>query len=185
MNEKINFNIANINRCTTAEGPYKRLAIWFQGCDILCKNCCNEQLQQFIPANIVCIEDLVEIITQSKLEFDIEGITLLGGEPTLQTKSLIHLCKKVKSMGLGIILFSGILRHQISTELLSNVDLLIDGPYIDSKKEKIRPWVGSINQKFHYLTSHYNNSIENKSHRNVNINVGNTVLFNGDVILNL
>jgi anaerobic ribonucleoside-triphosphate reductase activating protein len=39
--------------------------------------------------------------------------------------------------------------------LLSTTDLLIDGPYIRELPDETRPWVGSANQRFHFLTDRY------------------------------
>ena len=77
LNKKL--NIAHINLCTEAEGPYKRMAIWFQGCNIRCEGCCNPELQDFKIANIITIRDVLEIIDDSCKKNGIEGITFLGG----------------------------------------------------------------------------------------------------------
>lgn len=52
----IKFNVASINTCTEAEGPYKRLCIWFQGCDIHCKGCCNPDYQPFEARHIMSLQ---------------------------------------------------------------------------------------------------------------------------------
>jgi len=64
LNRKL--NIAHINVCTEAEGPYKRMAIWFQGCDILCDGCCNPDLQEIRPVHIMTVDEVLEIAIQSK-----------------------------------------------------------------------------------------------------------------------
>ena len=86
MNFKlIKFNVALINTCTEAEGPFKRMAIWFQGCNIKCKECCNPELQEMKPAHIMTLEAILDIAKKSKIDNGIEGVTFLGGEPTLQS----------------------------------------------------------------------------------------------------
>ena len=70
------------------------MAIWFQGCEINCDNCCNPQLQELKTVHIVSIETLINIAQESKLNNGIEGITLLGGEPTLQKNLNILLLGK-------------------------------------------------------------------------------------------
>jgi anaerobic ribonucleoside-triphosphate reductase activating protein len=45
-------------------------------------------------------------------------------------------------------------------ELLAATDVLVDGPYEVSRPEPERLWVGSTNQRFHYLTSRYTDRIE-------------------------
>ena len=69
MNSKsIKFNVALINTCSEAEGPYKRMAIWFQGCTLNCKGCCNPELQDIKPAHILFLEEIVVIAKESKQE---------------------------------------------------------------------------------------------------------------------
>ena len=69
---------------TEIEGPFKRCCIWFQGCNIHCKGCCNFELQELKPNHIVSMQKLINIVSEAKKEYDIEGITLSGGEPSLQ-----------------------------------------------------------------------------------------------------
>ena len=101
----IKFNVASINQCTEVEGPYKRLCIWFQGCNILCKGCCNPEYQPLVPKHILSLSELVEIIAEAKDSFGIEGVTYSGGEPTLQ-EGLSELTEKNHKLGLGVISFT-------------------------------------------------------------------------------
>lgn len=82
--DNIKFNVAYIKLSTKTEGPFNRCCIWFQGCNINCKGCCNRDLQELVPKHIVSLEKLVEIVQEAQRDFDIEGITLSGGEPSLQ-----------------------------------------------------------------------------------------------------
>ena len=78
-------NIASIRKCTESEGIGKRFAIWTQGCLKRCKNCCNSNMQSFVARNIIDSEIIIKDIKLSKEKYDIEGITLIGGEPILQS----------------------------------------------------------------------------------------------------
>ena len=69
------FNVASINTCTEAEGPYKRLCIWFQGCNIHCPGCCNPDYQPFEARHIMSLEELMAVIKEAKTRFEIEGVT--------------------------------------------------------------------------------------------------------------
>ena len=69
----IKFNIASINCCTEIEGPNKRLTIWFQGCMLHCKGCCNPAYQPLEPRNIISLENLLKIIKDSKEKYDLLG----------------------------------------------------------------------------------------------------------------
>lgn len=180
----IKFNVALINTCTEVEGPFKRLCIWFQGCNRHCKGCCNKALQPLKPANIISLEDLLKIIRKSKIENKIEGITLSGGEPLLQT-GLVKLLEEVKNLELGIILFTGYQLNEIEDNLKSQCDIIIDGYFDEQKIDNDRALVGSLNQNINYISDRYTNEKDwfyKKKNLIEEINVGNDIIFNGDKI---
>ncbi len=147
------FNVARINLCTEVEGPYRRLAIWFQGCDIRCPGCSNESMQNLSPAHLMSLEKLVSVISDAVVKFNIEGVTYIGGEPTLQ-QSLPLLTKSIQAMGLGVIVFTGRKFDDVAT-ILEGCDLVIDGPYVAALRSFSRRIVGSSNQRFIHLSERY------------------------------
>lgn len=178
----IEFNIAAINLCTETEGPYKRLTIWFQGCDIHCNGCCNPDYQTFEIKYVVSLTELLRIINDAKERFGIEGVTYSGGEPTLQ-KSLPFLTRAIKNLDLGVIAFTGHKYEEVSS-LLHGCDAVLDGEFNESLRDNKRILLGSSNQRVLCLTERYKNlegylSTRNKS---VEINVGNYIFANGDFI---
>ncbi len=178
----IKFNIAKLITCTETEGPHKRLAIWFQGCNLECQGCFNPDLIPLKVANIISINKLLEIVLDSKEKYSIEGITLLGGEPTMQNH-LNVLCEKIQEMGLGIILFTGKLYEELDKDLIKHIDMIIDGPFVFEKLEKKRKIIGSTNQKIINVSERYVNDINwfydyNKD--NYEINISNKILINGE-----
>ena len=180
----IKFNVALINTCTEVEGPFKRLCIWFQGCNRNCRGCCNKTLQPLKPANIISLGDLLEIIRKSKIENKIEGVTLSGGEPLLQI-DLVKLLEEVKSLGLGIILFTGYQLNEIDDNLKNQCDIIIDGYFDEQKIDNNSALVGSVNQNINYISDRYVNEKDwfyNKKNLIEEINVGNDIIFNGDKI---
>lgn len=154
LNSEIKFNVAYIKLSTRTEGPFNRCCIWFQGCNLHCKGCCNESLQPLVPNHIVTLNKLVDIVKEAKDKFDIEGITLSGGEPTLQN-GLLEFNKKIHKLGLGIIMFSGRNKFQLNQELVNSVDLLIDGPFIEDKLDTKRILLGSTNKNLSFITDRY------------------------------
>lgn len=154
MNLKIKFNVAYIKLSTKTEGPYNRCCIWFQGCNIKCKSCCNKDLQPLVPNHIVTLEELVNIVKEAKNKFDIEGITLSGGEPSLQS-GLVFFNNEIHKLGLGIIMFSGKDKSELNSELVESVDLLIDGPFIENKIDNKRVLLGSKNKNLSFITNRY------------------------------
>lgn len=155
-------NINCIRECSESEGIGKRFAIWTQGCMKRCKNCCNTQMQPIIKKHIVNCDDIIEKIQYSKKNYSIEGITLLGGEPILQSKGLAYISKWCKENNLSVILFSGYTLEEIkignfegALELLNYTDVLIDGEYIDELYDENRGFIGSSNQNIHFLSNIY------------------------------
>lgn len=169
-------NIASIRKCSESEGIGKRFVIWTQGCMKKCKNCCNPDMQLFIKRNIIDSDTIIKDIKLYKERYDIEGITLIGGEPTLQSKGLSCIAKYCKENNLSVILFSGYTLEEIRikekdfeglSELLKYTDVLIDGEYIDELYDESRGFIGSSNQKIYFFTDIYNENDFNK-YRNYN-----------------
>ena len=184
LNKKL--NIAYINTCTETEGPYKRLAIWFQGCNILCKACCNPELQALRIRHIITVEELFNIILDSKDKYDIEGVTFLGGEPTLQ-EGLISLAFLLKVNNIGTILFTGKKIEMLDNDLINNLDLVIDGKFEVSKIYAKRNLIGSENQNIYFLTNRYEKDEKwffEKREKKIEINImkENSIFISGDVI---
>ena len=179
----IKFNVAAINCCTETEGPYKRLCIWFQGCDIHCKGCCNPDYQAFVVRNLMTLDELITVIKDAKDKHGIEGVTYSGGEPTLQ-QNLPELTKAIHALGLGIISFTGYLYEQVQ-ERLAGCDMVLDGAFDESKPETNRRILGSTNQRILCLTDRYESSVDwflTPSTKSIEINVSGSIFANGDKI---
>jgi len=150
-------NLASTIARTEAEGPGFRYALWVQGCPMRCPGCCNPHYLADRPARAIPVTDLLEEIRQTK---GIEGVTLLGGEPFAQSDALGALAAGVRRAGLSVMVFSGYTLKQLQRDpgaapLLSQTDLLIDGPYIHRQADRSRRWIGSSNQQIHFLTDRY------------------------------
>lgn len=180
----IKFNVASINCCTEIEGPNKRLTIWFQGCMLHCKGCCNPAYQLLEPRNILSIDELISIIKESKEKYGIEGVTYSGGEPTLQ-QNLPILTQKIHELGLGVISFTGRNYEDVSN-ILAGCDVVLDGPYIEAQREQERKVLGSTNQRIIILSNRYPDCEDwffNNKLKEVEINVSDFIVANGDAVL--
>lgn len=143
---------------TEALGPYKRYAIWVQGCYRHCKQCISPDSWDNNGGKDSDINDLVnEIINIS----NIEGITISGGEPFLQQEALCELIKKVRHhKDIGVIVYTGYQYKEIEeTELASLSDIIIDGEYIDELNDDLS-LRGSSNQSIVCLTDRYKDLID-------------------------
>jgi anaerobic ribonucleoside-triphosphate reductase activating protein len=144
---------------TEAEGPGRRYAIWVQGCPLRCPGCCNQELLPFEGGRPDTADALLARILETP---DIEGISLLGGEPTSQAAALAEVCEGVRAAGLTTMLYTGFtvqaLRRRKDSavdRLLAACDLVVDGPYDQSKPDDTRRWIGSTNQGIHFLSDAY------------------------------
>lgn len=147
---------------TLVEGPGKRACIWVQGCPIHCKGCGVPWTWNPNKGTAVHVDELWEKIEQSKRVNGLEGITFLGGEPFEQAQPLVILGERAQKIGLSVMTFSGYYKEQLIEmekpywrELYEVTDLFIDGPFEIDKRDTERPWVGSTNQRFHFLTDRY------------------------------
>lgn len=153
--------IGQIIPITEAEGPGKRFALWFQGCTLRCPGCCNPEMLSFKGGNEISLD---EVTTKLK-EVNVEGISLLGGEPTAHMLDAISIASVAKGLGLSVMVYSGykleqILEMENGKKLLGLVDILVDGPYIRELPEKKRRWIGSTNQEIHFLSDFYKDGPE-------------------------
>jgi len=160
-------NIASIINKTEAEGPDMRMAIWVQGCLKRCRSCCNPEFLPIRVEMLFTIDSLCHLILENQQAYAIEGITILGGEPFLQAQGLAEIAQFCQSIGLSVMLFTGYNKEELlepqflgATKLLKHTDLLVDGEYNAKQQEGVRNWVGSSNQKFHYLSNAYSSDIE-------------------------
>lgn len=136
-----------------------RACIQVQGCSIRCAGCGVPQTWPADGGWLVDADWLVGKIISGDL---VEGVTFLGGEPFEQADALAHIGRRVRAHGLSVLTFSGHCLEEIKAagrqdyeDLLAVTDLLIDGPFQKYKRDFSRPWVGSSNQRYHFLTQRY------------------------------
>ena len=181
-------NLASIRQCTESEGPGNRMAVWVQGCLRRCPGCCNQEMQQIRKNKIVDAADFISLISKAKHDFQIEGITLLGGEPVLQAEGLAYVAEWCRSQSLSVITFTGYLYQELLEmdnphvlKLLKYTDILVDGQFMEDLYDTQREWVGSSNQKVYFLTDFYESGVEYGTHtRSMEINISeHTLSVNG------
>ncbi|NPV75457.1 MAG: radical SAM protein [Anaerolineae bacterium] len=140
-------------------GPGLRSVVWVQGCPFHCPGCIAPGWVPFdAPAAEISPQDLAQVLLT---DLQVSGLTLSGGEPFAQAEGLAALVSYARQRReLDVICFSGyrfetLLNHPPSPgvfDLLDQIDLLIDGPYIESKNDG-KGLRGSNNQRFIHLTN--------------------------------
>lgn len=146
--------VAHVVHGTQAEGPGVRTAIWVQGCSIRCPGCCNPELFTTRGGEGMSPPDLVAQAV------GIQGITVVGGEPFEQPEALAELAR-VRG-ALSMVVFSGYPLEDLRARacphthaVLDSIDVLVDGPYDQARPDPHRRFVGSTNQRIHFLTDRY------------------------------
>ena len=175
--------VFKILKNTSVEGPENRYCIWVQGCSRHCKGCQAVHTWAHNGGDLYNTKDIIQDILKQK---EIEGVTFLGGEPFEQASALGEIAEAVKKAGLGVLCFTGgylelLKQEEKNKKLLDNTDLLIDGPFEIDKLDYSRPWCGSSNQRYHFLTDRYNEEIFTKYKNKVEINISDdgSVFMNG------
>lgn len=155
-------NVAHMVPATEAEGPGLRYALWLQGCPLRCPGCCNPEMLPFAGGVVRSVGELCTEIAKARDLSAIDGITLLGGEPFAQADGAARLAGAVRGLGLSVMVFTGFGLEELRRSedpgvhaLLANTDLLVDGPYVRELPEKRRRWIGSANQRVHFLTDRH------------------------------
>lgn len=171
--------VHKILKKTKVEGPGVRYCIWFQGCSRHCKGCWAKATWAPDGGKELDAEEILKDILATK---GIEGVTFLGGEPFEQPQALEYLAREVKEAGLSVVCFTGGKLEDIKNrEILNYIDLLIDGEYKEEEQDFSRPWVGSKNQRYHFLTARYGEKIltEYKNKIEINIQKNGLIFING------
>lgn len=150
--------VGRVIASTRAEGPGTRFAVWVQGCAIRCHGCFNPHLWTTRGGTDIAVGDLAS----QALAAGVDGVTLLGGEPFDQSAPTAAFARLVQQQEQSVMVFTGYELQELRTRadpavgrLLANTDLLVDGRYEASQPDVTRPWVGSTNQNFHFLTATY------------------------------
>jgi len=154
-------NYATIKNCDIANGPGVRVSLFVSGCTHRCKGCFNAVAWDFDYGEPFTQQTADTILDMLKPDY-IQGLTLLGGEPfePRNQPALVDLLRQVKSKypKKSIWAFSGYLYDKdilpgrlgdpaITREFLSYLDVLVDGPFVESKKNLMLRFRGSENQR--------------------------------------
>ena len=154
-------NYASIKNCDIANGPGVRVSLFVSGCTHHCKGCFNEIAWNFDYGQPFTQETIDMVLDMLKPAY-VKGLTLLGGEPfePQNQPAIVDLLRQVKATypEKSIWAFSGYLFDRdilpgklgdpaITRESLSYLDVLVDGPFIEAKKNLSLRFRGSENQR--------------------------------------
>lgn len=159
-------NYAGLVQDDLANGPGIRVSLFVSGCNRHCKNCYNQEAQAFDygqPYTSETAKNILELVAKSHCS----GLSILGGEPLDQDSNsligLIALAQEVHKLGKNVWLWTGYtweevfdkivtdpeacnMRPYLQQILLSEVDVVVDGPFIEDSKDLSLAFRGSSNQ---------------------------------------
>lgn len=160
MEDYQNLRVHSFESFGTVDGPGIRYVIFVQGCHLRCKYCQNRDTWEENTGKIIQIKTIVKTILKYKnyIEPSGGGVTVSGGEPLLQTKSLITLFKELKKYNIHTAIdTSGMFELTNSIKELINItDLfLLDIKHIvPSKSKKLVSFSNQLELEFaKYLSS--------------------------------
>ena len=131
------------------DGEGLRTVVWTQGCPHHCPGCHNASTWDFNDGALIDVED---VITELKKIKNQDGITLSGGDPVCQAEACYEISKAAHSMGLNVWCYTGFTYEQMllnpkARKLLEQIDVLVDGKFVQEEKSYDIYFRGSINQR--------------------------------------
>ena len=132
------------------DGPGIRITIFSQGCPHHCPGCHNPETWAFDCGTKLEEEQIVEIVRSNPL---CRGVTFSGGEPFAQAAGFARLARLLKTLGYEVASYSGYTFEALlqgtpdQMDLLQNIDILIDGPFVQAEKSLELAFRGSRNQR--------------------------------------
>ena len=154
-------NYAEIKNCDIANGPGVRISLFVSGCTHHCPGCFIQVAWDFDYGQPFTQQTIDQILEMLKPGY-IKGLTLLGGEPFEPENqgAIVELLRQIKEKypEKSIWAFSGYLfdrdilsgrlgNWEITKEYLSYLDVLVDGPFVEAKKNLSLRFRGSENQR--------------------------------------
>lgn len=145
-------NYAQIRKYDIANGPGVRTTIFLTGCTLNCKNCFNKEYQNFHFGKVFD-EKAFEEVMDCLSDANISGLSVLGGEPFDNLAGLREFITKVRANSeKDIWIYSGytfeeLLEKDGAMDVLKNIDVLVDGRFVEDLKDLKLKFRGSSNQR--------------------------------------
>ncbi len=151
--------LAGLQEESIVDGPGIRLALYVQGCPHRCPGCHNPETHDPEGGWETDTGEVISIIDRNSRRngsYMIDGITISGGEPFEQAAPLALLAAEITGRGLNLVFYSGYTFEQLLERslverevrvLLETGWLLVDGPFVESRKDLSLSYRGSSNQR--------------------------------------
>lgn len=151
--------VAGVTDDSVVDGPGLRMTVFFAGCRpkyttttgqvIHCPGCHNLAIQSLTSGQPIALDDLLWRWAANPAEI---GVTLSGGDPFDQAEPISLFAKAVHALGGTVWAYSGYTLPMLMADakrasLLVNVDVVVDGPFVLSKRTLLHRFRGSANQR--------------------------------------
>lgn len=142
-------SILDILHDTTVDGPGFRTAIYCAGCNNQCPGCHNPQSWDMGNGHPMSTDEILSEI----LADPFSDITFTGGDPMLQAQGFAELAKAIRSQSSKNIwcytgyTFETLVKNDAQRELISLIDVLVDGPFVQALRDERLYFRGSSNQR--------------------------------------
>lgn len=144
---------SKLQRNSIVDGEGIRAVVWTQGCPHNCPGCHNPETHDYNGGFSIDVEELKEEINSLDSEV---GVTLSGGDPFVQPEACLEIAKYCHKIGLNVWCYTGYTYEQllkkaekepIIIELLKEIDVLVDGRFVEKLKSLEAKFRGSKNQR--------------------------------------
>lgn len=149
--------IAGVIKESIVDGPGIRFVLFFQGCPHKCEGCHNKSTWDIDGGYLCEVEKIVDEVKRNPL---LNGITYSGGEPFLQIDAMLQINKQLSAFvgdNFNYMAYTGFTYEELQdmskynpkiTEILGQLDYLVDGRFIEEKRDLTGMFKGSSNQRF-------------------------------------
>lgn len=140
--------VLDIINGTIVDGEGLRTSIYFAGCKHHCKGCHNMSSWDFNSGKDMSVEELIDVVKKNMF-----NVTYSGGDPLFQDlDDLVQLSKEIHKLNLDIWLYTGFTIEELNSDdkyksILENVDVIVDGRFVESERDLDLIFRGSRNQR--------------------------------------
>ena len=135
---------------TVVDGPGFRLSVYCAGCSHRCQGCHNPQSWEMANGKEMDVEEILQAVKDSPW-----NVTFSGGDPFFQAEGFAELARRIKAETAKTIwCYTGYTLEALKEEndpwkmeLLKNIDVLVDGPFIQELRDEQLRFRGSSNQR--------------------------------------
>lgn len=144
---------SKLQRNSIVDGEGIRAVVWTQGCPHNCPGCHNPETHDFEGGVLVDVEELKEEINSLDSEV---GVTLSGGDPFVQPEACLEIAKYCHKIDLNVWCYTGYTYEQllkksednpVISDFLNEIDVLVDGRFVQRLKSLEAKFRGSKNQR--------------------------------------